>query len=173
MDDRTDESLFGADDAPAAPPSAYRVLARKYRPTRFEDLIGQEPMVRTLSNAFERGRIAQAYMLTGVRGVGKTTTARIIARALNYQTEDGSVAGPTLVMPGLGIHCPEILDSRHVDVLEMDAASNTGIDNIREIIEAVRYKPSSARYKVYIVDEVHMLSKAGVEDLGAMDTKPR
>ncbi len=164
MDDRTDDSLFGPDDMAGAS-GAYRVLARKYRPIRFEDLIGQEPMVQTLRNAFAKGRIAQAYMLTGVRGVGKTTTARIIARALNYQTEDGAVPGPTLDMPDFGIHCREILESRHVDVLEMDAASNTGIDNIREIIEAVRYKPSSARYKVYIVDEVHMLSKAAFNGL--------
>ena len=135
---------------------AYRVLARKYRPRDFSALIGQEPMVRTLKNAFETGRIAQAWMLTGVRGVGKTTTARILARALNYQTD--TVSQPTVDLSAEGIHCRAIMEGRHVDVIEMDAASNTGIDNIREIIEQVRYRPVSARYKVYIIDEVHMLS---------------
>ena len=143
---------------------AYRVLARKYRPRSFDDLVGQEPMVRTLKNAFETGRIAQAYMLTGVRGVGKTTTARILARGLNYSIP-GQVDRPTIDMPELGVHCAEIMEGRHVDVLEMDAASNNGIDNIREIIEAVRYKPVSARYKVYILDEVHMLSGAAFNGL--------
>ncbi|MBN9027659.1 MAG: DNA polymerase III subunit gamma/tau, partial [Rhizobiales bacterium] len=143
---------------------AYRVLARKYRPRSFDDLVGQEPMVRTLKNAFETGRIAQAYMLTGVRGVGKTTTARILARGLNYSVP-GKVDRPTIDMPELGVHCAEIMEGRHVDVLEMDAASNNGIDNIREIIEAVRYKPVSARYKVYILDEVHMLSGAAFNGL--------
>jgi DNA polymerase-3 subunit gamma/tau len=138
--------------------SAYRVLARKYRPQAFADLIGQDAMVRTLSNAFALGRIAQAYMLTGVRGVGKTTTARLIARALNY-TGPGSEAGPTMHMTGMGEHCAAILESRHVDVIEMDAASRTGVDDVRELIEAVRYRPVIARYKVYIIDEVHMLSK--------------
>ncbi|MGI9463245.1 MAG: DNA polymerase III subunit gamma/tau, partial [Aestuariivirgaceae bacterium] len=133
----------------------YRVLARKYRPQRFEDLIGQEAMVRTLTNAFEAGRIAQAYMLTGVRGIGKTTTARLIARALNYTGSDR----PTVELPDYGDHCEAILESRHIDVIEMDAASKTGIDDVREIIDSVRYKPASARYKVYIIDEVHMLSK--------------
>jgi DNA polymerase III subunit gamma/tau len=145
-------------------PAGYRVLARKYRPSSFDDLIGQEPMVRTLRNAFETGRIAQAYMLTGVRGVGKTTTARILARALNYETEPGK-GGPTLDMPAEGRHCRSILESRHVDVIEMDAASHTGIDDIREIIEAVRYRPAEARYKIYIIDEVHMLSKAAFNGL--------
>ena len=135
---------------------AYRVLARKYRPQDFTALIGQEPMVRTLKNAFETGRIAQAWMLTGVRGVGKTTTARILARALNYQTD--AINKPTVDLSVEGIHCRAIMEGRHVDVIEMDAASNTGIDNIREIIEQVRYRPVSARYKVYIIDEVHMLS---------------
>ncbi len=144
--------------------SPYRVLARKYRPRSFEDLIGQAPMVRTLRNAFSSGRIAQAYMLTGVRGVGKTTTARILARALNYEGTDGA-QGPTLDMPGEGVHCRAILESRHVDVIEMDAASHTGIDDIREIIEAVRYRPAQARYKIYIIDEVHMLSKAAFNGL--------
>src|SRR4051794_1239999 len=140
--------------------SPYRVLARKYRPRTFEDLIGQDAMVRTLSNAFETGRIPQAWMLTGVRGVGKTTTARILARALNYQAADGQGAsGPTIHMPELGIHCEAIMESRHVDVLEMDAASHTGIDDVRQIIDGIRYSPVSARYKVYIIDEVHMLSE--------------
>ncbi|MBJ6124589.1 DNA polymerase III subunit gamma/tau [Microvirga splendida] len=150
---------FPAAPAPAAAPSSpYRVLARKYRPRTFDDLIGQEAMVRTLSNAFETGRIPQAWMLTGVRGVGKTTTARILARGLNYQKPDGSGA-PTIHMPELGVHCEAIMESRHVDVLEMDAASHTGIDDVRQIIDGIRYSPVSARYKVYIIDEVHMLSE--------------
>jgi DNA polymerase III subunit gamma/tau len=144
---------------------AYRVLARKYRPKGFEDLIGQDAMVRTLRNAFEADRIHQAYIFTGVRGVGKTTTARIIARALNYELDDGSIAKPTIEMPALGRHCEAIIESRHVDVIEMDAASNTGVDNVREIIEAVRYRPAYARYKVYIIDEVHMLSNASFNAL--------
>ena len=142
----------------------YRVLARKYRPQSFVDLIGQEPMVRTLTNAFHSGRIAQAYMLTGVRGVGKTTTARILARALNYSIP-GKIDQPTIDMDEMGEHCAAIMEGRHVDVIEMDAASHTGIDDIREIIEAVRYKPAIARYKVYIIDEVHMLSKAAFNGL--------
>ncbi|PYE29470.1 DNA polymerase-3 subunit gamma/tau [Rhizobium sp. PP-CC-3A-592] len=143
--------------APAEKPAAYRVLARKYRPKDFSDLmVGQEPMVRTLTNAFETGRIAQAYMLTGVRGVGKTTTARILARALNYKTDE--IDKPTIDLRTPGEHCQAIMEGRHVDVIEMDAASHTGIDDIREIIEQVRYRPVSARYKVYIIDEVHMLS---------------
>lgn len=142
----------------------YRVLARKYRPTRFDDLVGQEPMVRTLSNAFAAGRIAQAWMLTGVRGVGKTTTARILARALNYEIP-GQIDQPTIDMPDLGTHCQAIMEGRHVDVIEMDAASHTGINDIREITEAARYKPVSARYKVYIIDEVHMLSNQAFNGL--------
>ena len=145
------------------PPEAgkpYRVLARKYRPSSFEDLIGQEAVVRTVSNAFETGRIPQAWILTGVRGVGKTTTARILARALNYELPDGSVTGPTIHMPVLGVHCQAIMESRHMDVLEMDAASHTGVDDVRQINDSVRYAPASARYKVYIIDEVHMLSTA-------------
>ncbi len=138
----------------------YRVLARKYRPSNFDDLIGQEAMVRTVSNAFETGRIPQAWILTGVRGVGKTTTARILARALNYEKADGSVTGPTIHMPDLGVHCQAIMESRHMDVLEMDAASHTGVDDVRQINDSVRYAPASARYKVYIIDEVHMLSTA-------------
>jgi DNA polymerase III subunit gamma/tau len=145
------------------PPQAgkpYRVLARKYRPSSFEDLIGQDAVVRTVSNAFETGRIPQAWILTGVRGVGKTTTARILARALNYEKADGSVKGPTIHMPDLGLHCQAIMESRHMDVLEMDAASHTGVDDVRQINDSVRYAPASARYKVYIIDEVHMLSTA-------------
>ncbi len=138
--------------------AGYTVLARKYRPQTFEDLIGQDAMVQTLANAFETGRIAQAYMLTGVRGIGKTTTARLIARALNYQIDGKDDGGPTVDFTQAGIHCAEIMASHHVDVLEMDAASNTGIGDIREIIESVRYRPVSARYKVYIIDEIHMLS---------------
>jgi DNA polymerase III subunit gamma/tau len=138
----------------------YRVLARKYRPSGFEDLIGQDAVVRTVSNAFETGRIPQAWILTGVRGVGKTTTARILARALNYELPDGSVKGPTIHMPQLGVHCQAIMESRHMDVLEMDAASHTGVDDVRQINDSVRYAPASARYKVYIIDEVHMLSTA-------------
>ncbi|WP_192249939.1 DNA polymerase III subunit gamma/tau [Mesorhizobium silamurunense] len=135
---------------------AYRVLARKYRPSNFSELIGQEPMVRTLTNAFATGRIAQAWMLTGVRGVGKTTTARILARALNYKT--ATVDQPSVDLSIPGEHCQAIMEGRHVDVIEMDAASHTGIDDIRDIIDRVRYAPVSARYKVYIIDEVHMLS---------------
>src|SRR4051794_29564029 len=145
------------------PPEAgkhYRVLARKYRPSSFDDFIGQDAMVRTVSNAFETGRIPQAWILTGVRGVGKTTTARILARALNYELPDGSVKGPTIHMPVLGVHCQAIMESRHIDVLEMDAASHTGVDDVRQINDSVRYAPASARYKVYIIDEVHMLSTA-------------
>lgn len=149
--------------ADIAADGAYRVLARKYRPQDFNDLIGQEPMVRTLKNAFETGRIAQAWMLTGVRGVGKTTTARILARALNYKTETNDQ--PTIDLSILGEHCQAIMEGRHVDVIEMDGASHTGIDDIREIIEQVRYRPVSARYKVYIIDEVHMLSTAAFNGL--------
>ena len=147
------------------PQAPYRVLARKYRPQTFEDLIGQEAMVRTLTNAFASGRIAQAYMLTGVRGIGKTTTARLIARALNYVPVDGDDTGPSVDLSVKGQHCDAILESRHVDVIEMDAASHTGVDNVREINDAVKYKPASARYKVYIIDEVHMLSTAAFNAL--------
>ena len=136
----------------------YRVLARKYRPSSFEALIGQDALVRTLSNAIETGRVAHAFMLTGVRGVGKTTTARIIARALNCIGPDGS-GGPTVDPCGVCDNCVSIRDDRHVDVIEMDAASRTGVDDVRELIEGVRYRPVSARYKVYIIDEVHMLSR--------------
>jgi DNA polymerase III subunit gamma/tau len=136
----------------------YRVLARKYRPASFDELIGQDALVRTLSNAIEAGRVAHAFMLTGVRGVGKTTTARIIARALNCIGTDGT-GGPTIEPCGVCDNCVSIREDRHVDVIEMDAASRTGVDDIRELIEGVRYRPVSARYKVYIIDEVHMLSR--------------
>ena len=157
-------SLPGFDAPPAVvaasdKPVPYRVLARKYRPQSFEDLIGQDAMVQTLSNAFAAGRIPQAWILTGVRGVGKTTTARILARGLNYQPLEGE-GGPTVTMPSEGVHCRAIIESRHIDVLEMDAASHTSVDDVRAINEGVRYAPVSARYKVYIIDEVHMLSKS-------------
>ncbi|MDN2567323.1 DNA polymerase III subunit gamma/tau, partial [Aquibium sp. A9E412] len=152
-----------AEERKQAAGAAYRVLARKYRPSDFSALIGQEPMVRTLTNAFASGRIAQAWMLTGVRGVGKTTTARILARALNYKTD--GVDQPTIAFERPGEHCQAILEGRHVDVMEMDAASHTGIDDIRDIIEQVRYAPVSARYKVYIIDEVHMLSNQAFNGL--------
>ncbi len=145
--------------------AGYRVLARKYRPASFDDLIGQDAMVRTISNAFESGRIPQAWILTGVRGVGKTTTARILARALNYELPDGSVTGPTIHMPKMGINCQAVIESRHIDVLEMDAASHNSVEDVRQINDAVRYAPVSARYKVYILDEVHMLSGAAFNAL--------
>ena len=157
--DGADQGGFDLGSRPGAA-TPYRVLARKYRPSGFADLIGQDAVVRTVSNAFETGRIPQAWILTGVRGVGKTTTARILARALNYELPDGSVKGPTIHMPGLGVHCQAIMESRHMDVLEMDAASHTGVDDVRQINDSVRYAPASARYKVYIIDEVHMLSTA-------------
>lgn len=155
----------GADSAtektekPAGKPVEYRVLARKYRPQNFSELKGQDALVRTLSNAIESGRIAHAFMLTGVRGVGKTTTARIVARALNCET------GPTVTPCGICEQCKAIAEDRHVDVLEMDAASRTGVDDIREIIDSVQYAPVSGRYKVFIIDEVHMLSKAAFNAL--------
>ncbi|MDD9725937.1 DNA polymerase III subunit gamma/tau [Roseovarius sp. SK2] len=137
--------------------SGYQVLARKYRPETFADLVGQDAMVRTLKNAFEADRIAQAFIMTGIRGTGKTTTARIIAKGMNCIGPDGE-GGPTTDPCGECEHCKAIMEGRHVDVLEMDAASNTGVGNIREIIESVHYRAASARYKVYIIDEVHMLS---------------
>jgi DNA polymerase-3 subunit gamma/tau len=156
----------GSGSAPAdSPADEYRVLARKYRPASFEDLIGQDAMVRTVSNAFESGRIPQAWILTGVRGVGKTTTARILARALNYELPDGSVKEPTIKMPVMGVHCQSIIESRHPDVLEMDAASHNSVEDVRQINDAIRYAPMSARYKVYILDEVHMLSGAAFNAL--------
>ncbi|HEX5182924.1 MAG TPA: DNA polymerase III subunit gamma/tau [Allosphingosinicella sp.] len=147
-------------DEPPQPVKAqpYRVLARKYRPQRFSELIGQDAMVRTLANAINRDRLAHAFLLTGVRGVGKTSTARLIAKALNCVGPDGT-GGPTIDPCGVCEPCRAIAEGRHIDVVEMDAASHTGVDDVREIIEAVRYAAVSARYKVYIVDEVHMLSK--------------
>jgi len=154
-DDRT-ASMFGDGPGDGGGPAAYQVLARKYRPLTFEDLVGQDAMVRTLTNAFKTGRIAHAFMLTGVRGVGKTTTARLLARALNYETD--KVHEPSIKLDPPGIHCASIMASTHPDVLELDAASHTGVDRMRELLEGSRYAPVSARYKVYIIDEVHMLS---------------
>jgi len=159
MSDATNQSepTLVLDDQPSDD-SSYRVLARKYRPATFDDLIGQDAMVRTVSNAFETARIPQAWILTGVRGVGKTTTARILARALNYELPDGSITAPAIKMPAIGVHCQAIMESRHIDVIEMDAASHNSVDDVRQINDAIRYAPVSARYKVYILDEVHMLS---------------
>jgi DNA polymerase-3 subunit gamma/tau len=154
----------GGTPAPASGGQSHAALARKYRPKLFSELIGQDAMVQTLRNAFASGRIAQAYMLTGVRGVGKTTTARLIARALNYVPRGGEGA-PTLDMTEEGEHCRAILESRHLDVVEMDAASHTGIDDVRDLIDSAHYKPNTARYKVYIIDEVHMLSKQAFNGL--------
>jgi len=170
-------ALFGGADEPAAPPQPrapepnpprvvvepaasqpYRVLARKYRPQAFAELIGQEPMVQTLANAIRRERLAHAFLMTGVRGVGKTSTARLIAKALNCIGPDGQ-GGPTIDPCGQCEPCVAIAEGRHIDVIEMDAASHTGVDDVREIIEAVRYASVSARYKIYIIDEVHMLSR--------------
>jgi len=179
--DENTADIFGEAPAPAAseesrpvvqdpPPEtpggsgdAYTVLARKYRPRTFEDLIGQEAMVRTLANAFSTGRIAHAFMLTGVRGVGKTTTARLLARALNYETD--TVKGPSVDLTTEGYHCRAIIEGRHMDVLELDAASRTKVDEMRELLDGVRYAPVEARYKVYIIDEVHMLSTAAFNAL--------
>ncbi|MEQ8410768.1 MAG: DNA polymerase III subunit gamma/tau [Erythrobacter sp.] len=146
--------------APAAPDPGqpYRVLARKYRPQTFSQLIGQEPMVRTLANAIERDRLAHAFLMTGVRGVGKTSTARLIAKALNCVGPDGT-GGPTIDPCGMCEPCRAISEGRHIDVIEMDAASNTGVDDVREIVDAVQYSAVSARYKIYIIDEVHMLTR--------------
>ena len=149
--------MFGVPPpAPVEASAAYTVIARKYRPRTFQDLFGQEAMVRTLTNAFSSGRIAHAFMLTGVRGVGKTTTARLLARALNYETD--TVHQPTLDLSVDGRHCKAIIEGRHLDVLELDAASRTGVADMRELLDGVRYAPVEARYKVYIIDEVHMLS---------------
>ncbi|MDI3470199.1 MAG: DNA polymerase III subunits gamma and tau [Pseudolabrys sp.] len=164
-DGKTTDNSKNAELAAAEPAAGYRVLARKYRPASFGDLIGQDAMVRTISNAFESGRIPQAWILTGVRGVGKTTTARILARALNYELPDGSVMAPTVRMPVPGVHDQAIMESRHLDVIEMDAASHNSVDDIRQINDAIRYAPVSARYKVYILDEVHMLSGAAFNAL--------
>jgi DNA polymerase-3 subunit gamma/tau len=155
------------DSAPrdsAAASAPYRVLARKYRPSDFAGLIGQEALVRTLTNAIAQGRLAHAFMLTGVRGVGKTTTARILARAFNCIGPDGQ-GGPTASPCGRCEHCVAIAEDRHVDVIEMDAASRTGVNDIRELIEGVRYRPVSARFKIYIIDEVHMLSSSAFNAL--------
>jgi DNA polymerase-3 subunit gamma/tau len=169
-------SMFGEEPAAAPAPvfakavatpapvsAAYQVLARKYRPRTFEDLFGQEAMVRTLKNAFTSGRIAHAFMLTGVRGVGKTTTARLLARALNYESE--TVHAPSIDLTVEGRHCRAIIEGRHMDVLEMDAASRTKVDEMRELLDSVRYSPVEARYKVYVIDEVHMLSTAAFNAL--------
>jgi len=150
---------------PDAKPEAYRVLARKYRPTRFADLIGQEALVRTLTNAIASERLASAYILTGVRGIGKTSTARIIARAFTCTGADGTLTKPTAEPCGVCPNCKAIAEDRHVDVLEMDAASRTGVNDIREILDGVRYRPTSARAKIYIIDEVHMLSTAAFNAL--------
>lgn len=161
--------MFGAPvpavplSVPLAASAPYQVLARKYRPRTFEDLIGQEVMVRTLTNAFAMDRIAHAFMLTGVRGVGKTTTARLLARALNFETD--TAHKPSMALAEMGRHCREIIDGRHLDVLELDAASRTGVDDMREILDGVRYAPVSARYKIYVIDEVHMLSKGAFNAL--------
>ncbi|MBX7249479.1 MAG: DNA polymerase III subunit gamma/tau [Caulobacteraceae bacterium] len=176
--DPNTSDIFGepAPATPAEPPptlvsppieapegEAYTVLARKYRPRTFEDLIGQEAMVRTLTNAFATGRIAHAFMLTGVRGVGKTTTARLLARALNYETD--AVDRPSVDLKEEGRHCRAIIEGRHMDVMELDAASRTKVDEMRELLESVRYGPVEARYKVYVIDEVHMLSTAAFNAL--------
>jgi DNA polymerase III subunit gamma/tau len=160
--DMPDDALGLGLESPAQPPAAsgsvYRVLARKYRPQTFAELIGQDAMVQTLGNAIKRGRLAHAFLMTGVRGVGKTSTARLIAKALNCIGPDGK-GGPTISPCGVCEPCVAIAEGRHIDVIEMDAASHTGVDDVREIIEAVRYAAVSARYKIYIIDEVHMLSK--------------
>ncbi|HEU4498885.1 MAG TPA: DNA polymerase III subunit gamma/tau [Sphingomicrobium sp.] len=156
--DLPEEPLKPADE------THYRVLARKYRPQTFAELIGQDAMVQTLANAIERGRIAHAFLLTGVRGVGKTSTARLVAKALNCIGPDGQ-GGPTIDPCGVCEPCRAIAEGRHIDVIEMDAASHTGVDDVREIIEAVRYASVSARYKIYIIDEVHMLSKSAFNAL--------
>jgi DNA polymerase-3 subunit gamma/tau len=158
------DSLLGLDEPPQPRDQAYRVLARKYRPQTFSELIGQDAMVTTLGNAIKRDRLAHAFLLTGVRGVGKTSTARLIAKALNCIGPDGQ-GGPTIDPCGVCEPCRAIAEGRHIDVIEMDAASHTGIDDIREIIEGSRYSAVSARYKIYIIDEVHMLSKAAFNGL--------
>ncbi|HRK64445.1 MAG TPA: DNA polymerase III subunit gamma/tau, partial [Terricaulis sp.] len=159
MSESSSPGLFG--DEPAQ--GGYVVLARKYRPRTFEDLIGQEAMVRTIANSFALGRVPHATMLTGVRGVGKTTTARLLARALNYKR--GEIDEPSVQLDPPGEHCQAIMESRHPDVFEMDAASRTGINDIREILDSVRYAPVMARYKIYIIDEVHMLSNQAFNGL--------
>ena len=162
-EDENQDSFLDTSNTEDSNTEPYRVLARKYRPQNFSDLLGQETMVQILSNAFSSGRIAHAYMLTGVRGIGKTTTARLLARALNYSSEE--INEPTINISQHGHHCKEIMESRHIDVLEMDAASRTGIADIREIIDSVSYSTTSARFKIYIIDEVHMLSKSAFNGL--------
>ena len=169
--DAADGALYAAAELESAkadmtdtPSPAYQVLARKYRPETFADLVGQDAMVRTLKNAFEADRIAQAFIMTGIRGTGKTTTARIIAKGMNCIGVDGS-GGPTTEPCGQCEHCVAIMEGRHVDVMEMDAASRTGVNDIREIIDSVRYRAASARYKIYIIDEVHMLSTSAFNAL--------
>jgi len=164
-----DEPSLGMDlpvrsAAVSAAPQPYRVLARKYRPQTFAQLIGQDAMVQTLGNAIRRERLAHAFLMTGVRGVGKTSTARLIAKALNCIGADGQ-GGPTIDPCGVCEPCIAIAEGRHIDVIEMDAASHTGVDDMRAIIEAVRYAAVSARYKIYIIDEVHMLSKSAFNAL--------
>jgi DNA polymerase-3 subunit gamma/tau len=154
----TDSSLDLGEPPQPATAQPYRVLARKYRPQTFSELIGQDAMVTTLANAIKRGRLAHAFLLTGVRGVGKTSTARLIAKALNCIGPNGE-GGPTIDPCGVCEPCRAIAEGRHIDVIEMDAASHTGVDDVREIIDASRYSAVSARYKIYIIDEVHMLSK--------------
>ena len=163
IEDENQDSFLDTSNTEDFNTEPYRVLARKYRPQNFSDLLGQETMVQILSNAFSSGRIAHAYMLTGVRGIGKTTTARLLARALNYSSEE--INEPTINISKHGYHCKEIMESRHIDVLEMDAASRTGIADIREIIDSVSYSTTSARFKIYIIDEVHMLSKSAFNGL--------
>jgi len=163
IEDENQDSFLDTSNTEDSNTEPYRVLARKYRPQNFSDLLGQETMVQILSNAFSSGRIAHAYMLTGVRGIGKTTTARLLARALNYSSEE--INEPTINISKHGHHCKEIMESRHIDVLEMDAASRTGIADIREIIDSVSYSTTSARFKIYIIDEVHMLSKSAFNGL--------
>jgi len=175
VEDNNQDTFLGSEKSPKKNPEnlspnglkakggQYKVLARKYRPQKFEDLLGQETMVQILRNAFSSGRIAHAFMLTGVRGVGKTTTARLLARSLNYKSS--VVDEPTIDFSESGDHCQEIMESRHIDVMEMDAASRTGIADIREILDSINYSTSSARYKIYIIDEVHMLSKSAFNGL--------
>ncbi|MEM7329942.1 MAG: DNA polymerase III subunit gamma/tau [Pseudomonadota bacterium] len=156
-------SMFGEAEMGVPKDDGYQVLARKYRPRLFSDLIGQEAMVRTLTNAFETGRVAHAFMLTGVRGVGKTTTARLLARALNYTRDDHDA--PSMQLDPPGDFCAAIMAGNHPDVLELDAASRTGVADMRDLLDGVRYSPVSARHKVYIIDEVHMLSTASFNAL--------